>query len=134
MNKPVKPSITPCLKSVKQAIAHWRSSRQKVKPMPEELWQSAAEVARSSLVGKVAKELGLNYTALKNRVGQQQSKKSPAVVQETEFIELGVKELGIAGSCEVEIEKTNGSKLKLKFTPGMGVNIGELWVKFLEQP
>lgn len=133
MKQTTKPTVTPSLKAVKQEIQHWRNTRQKARPMPEELWQSAAEVARNSSLGRVAKELRLNYTALKNRVRRLQSNNLPAAVQETEFIELGVNELGIAGSCEVELETASGSKLKIKITPGMGINIGELWREFLQQ-
>ena len=133
MKKPVKPTNTQTLKSIKQQIEHWRSTRHKVKPMPEELWQSAAEVARNSSVGKVAKQLGLNYTALKERVARKKSKKLSEVIHETGFIELGTNQPCIEASCEVELERACGSKLRIKFTPNMGVNIAEIWRRFLQQ-
>ncbi len=134
MKQSKKPTTTPSLKTVKQEIQHWRSTRQKARPMPEELWQSAAEVAKAGSLGCVAKELGLNYTALKNRVCRQQSSNLPEAVQQSEFIQLGVEQSGIMGSCEVELETAGGSKLKIKFRPGMGINIGELWRDFLRRP
>lgn len=134
MKQGKKPTKIPSLEAVKEEIQHWRSTRKKVRPMPEELWQSAAEVAREGKLGCVAKELGLNYTALKNRVCRQQSNNLPTTVQQSEFIQLGVEQLGIMGSCEVEVERACGSKLKMKFPPGTGINIMELWREFLQRP
>lgn len=134
MRETTKPTIAQSLETIKQEVQYWRSTRQKVKPMPEELWQTAAQVARKSSVGKVAKQLGLNYTALKNRVARKKSKKLSPVIHETGFIELGTNQPpGIEASCEVELERACGSKLRIKFTPNMGINIAEIWRGFLQQ-
>ena len=134
MKETTGPTVTQSLETVKRRIQCWRTAKRGRRAMPEELWQVAAGLTRQYSVNRVAQELRLNYTALKNRVSRQQRQTLPARVQEAEFVELKAGELGIEYGCEVELEKACGSKLKIKYTSGMGINIGELWRNFLRQP
>jgi hypothetical protein len=101
--------------------------------MPERLWQAAAELTRQYSANRIAQELRLNYRALKNRVNQQQHGNLSSAVQEAEFVELRVGQAGIRWGCEVELEKACGSKLKIRYTPGMGINVEQLWREFLQR-
>lgn len=98
--------------------------------MPEELWQAAAELAGQYSANRVAKELRLNHSALMRRVKQSLS----ASGQEAEFIELkATADPGLLGSCEIEVEKACGSKLKIKCTDGMDSStMATLWHEFLQ--
>jgi len=120
------------LETVRNLIQDWRRDKQGRRSMPEELWQAAADLARQSSVNRIAKELRLNNTALMKRVNRHENSNLPAAVQEAEFIALNTVEPVFGCGCEVELEKSCGSKLKIKYTAGMGINIVQLWSEFLQ--
>lgn len=51
-----------------QRIESWRSTRQKLSPMPAELWTAAVSLAREHGVSMTSRILGLSYGSLKDRV------------------------------------------------------------------
>lgn len=56
------------IEGLRGRIEEWRQSQPKRRSMPEELWQEASTAARTLGAGRVARALGLNYEALKQRV------------------------------------------------------------------
>ena len=59
------------LETVRRRIERWRRARKARSRIPDSLWASAVEVARSYGVHRAAKALRLDYYALKKRVGQE---------------------------------------------------------------
>ncbi len=77
------------LKNVQNQFAEWRVIKKVREPIPEKLWQAVEKLLESYTKTEVVRGLGLNHTAMLNRLKQKKQKKAPKP-QTTNFIELGV--------------------------------------------
>jgi len=95
------------LKEAQERFAQWRSSQKGRRPIPEELWQLAAELAGQHGVFRTAQVLRLDYTRLKQRTravapGRKRRTPSPA------FVELMAPVTAQKCECVIEVEGPRG--------------------------
>jgi hypothetical protein len=112
------------IEGLRGRIEGWRQMRPKSWPMPEELWQEASAAAKRLGTGRVARALGLDYEALKQRVlsnGPSRSRGSarrPGQPEGAEFIELsGFPALGPSAAQDemvVEMVAADGTRLTIQ--------------------
>src|SRR3972149_6942107 len=57
------------LTQLRGRIERWRCTRAKRSPMPAELWAAATDLERGLGAYLVARELGIGYVSLKDRLG-----------------------------------------------------------------
>ena len=57
------------LAKLSEDVGRWRRTRAKLSPMPAALWSKATALAQRLGVHPVQSALGLNYEALRSRVG-----------------------------------------------------------------
>jgi hypothetical protein len=110
-----KQAITLDLEGVRERIDRWRQGRAAGKPMPAELWEAAADVAREQGVSRTARALGLDYQNLKSRaqVGKP--------VETARFVEWTPPEP--AAVCRIEIESANGTRIKMELPSVAGAQV-----------
>ncbi len=106
MDKELIPSSSENLKEVQQQFEQWRKTRKSRKPIPEHLWQAAVELARQYSINHVARLLGLNHTALKEKV-EISKQENPA------FVEIPLPDELLPVHWTVEMEKRSGAKLRM---------------------
>ncbi len=53
---------------VREGIEHWRKTRKKRAPMPEQLWVAAVELAQTHGINPISQALGVSYDSLKTRL------------------------------------------------------------------
>ena len=59
----------PNLEEIKSQLENWRKNKtNKREPIPKELWQAAAELARAHSIATVSKALRLRYATLKEHI------------------------------------------------------------------
>ena len=80
-NEPTSEDLDP----LREQIRAWRSARHRPSRMPSEIWDHGVILAREFGVCKVARAVGLDYTALRKRVAA--AKEIPGLVLPT-FVEL----------------------------------------------
>ena len=126
--KPANPtvnSVVPTrLDDARRHFEGWRHSRTNRSRVPSNLWNLAMEVARECGTYRTARELHLNYSALKNRLepgGSRAKRRDPAPVA---FVEIAPPPLARFSECTVEIEHRNGTKVRIYLkspeTPDLG--------------
>jgi hypothetical protein len=119
------------LKRVRRRIERWRWTRTKGSPMPAVLWTAAVELARGLGAHQVARELGIGYQSLKNRLGDE-------VVNGKQradaFVEIDGAALFTASGAgtrgEVELSDASGVKVVIRLGAGESVDIGALLTAF----
>ncbi len=110
MEREASQKETPALEALRGQFAAWRRERRPGQPIPEALWNSAAELARDMGVNPVVRALHLDYVRLKRRVtGEVTSKKQALPTsEEPTFVELAVDALSRGAQCVVEFEGRGG--------------------------
>jgi len=116
------------VKQLRGQIDHWRSTRVKLWPMPAELWDEAAVLARELGVRPVQRALGVNYESLRRRAEERASRGGSADAA-GEFVELsGAQLLGLPLAAGPVIELTDGSggRLSVRLAAGSTLDMAQL--------
>ena len=123
------------LSQLRWRIERWRGTRAKRSPMPPELWRAATELARELGVYRVARELGLGYGSLKDRVdaqGEHGAREAGA------FVELaGASLLSAAPATvrsEVELSDASGATMVIRLATDQAVDVAALLAAFRRRP
>jgi hypothetical protein len=118
------------LKRAKVGFAAWRETRRRAERIPDGLWDEAVRAARQHGVHRVSRELGLDYNHLKRRCGgvaRGQAARAPVPV----FVELGTQASEAELACLVELEKGNGTRMRICVREAVAVDWGKLKEAFL---
>lgn len=105
---------------LKAAVESWRKTRTKVGPMPGDLWQRAMGLAVRHGVCRIARAIGVDYSALRERVeARQVGTPEPAFLEIPAAMILpgapGADAEAEAGSeAQVEIALADGSLLRMR--------------------
>ena len=91
-------------------FAGWRKRKRGRERIPEDLWSSAVGAAERYGVYRVCREVGLEYRALQRRVKERERAVGGRHV---EFVELKDKRAEQRGGCVVELEKGNGTRMRI---------------------
>jgi hypothetical protein len=124
------------LKQLQRRIDRWRSSREKLHPMPSPLWSEAAALARELGVNPVRSALGLNYESLKKHTEDEGAEGG----RETgigKFVELsGAQVLGLpaADGPVVEVSDASGARLTVRLAAGSELDVARLVAAFRGRP
>ena len=119
------------LTELRRRIERWRWRRAKRSPMPAELWAAAIELARECGAYRVARDAGMGYQSLRDRLGDVAGNgKRPA----SAFIEIDSAALfaapPAAARTEVELSDASGVKVVIRLDAGESVDVGELLAAF----
>ena len=104
------------LGEVKRAFARWRRERPAHEPVPERLWAKAAAAARAHGTTRTARQLRLNHSALKRRLGAAADPSPAPPAPAPTFVELALSAPagGLGGhEATVEVEDPVGFRLRV---------------------
>ena len=130
VNGKVDPTVE--LDQVRFAFDRWRRQRGGKGRIPERLWDLATSAARTNGIGLVSREVGLDFTQLKERVAKGGCEPmAVAPFPGDGFIDLGLvspaAEQQPSTGCLVEIQKENGTLLRVRI--GDGAFLDWQWIK-----
>ena len=127
-------NMHPTLEEVRNKLEHWRKiKRNHREPIPKDLWQAAAEIARKHSINQVSKALHLSYADLKNRVYGPSISKHKNKQKPSSFVELECAQPFLMQETTLEMENPKGSRLKVSFfykTP-YGAYVGDLFMSLI---
>ena len=110
----------------------WRAARRRGARIPADLWRSATGLAERHGVSRTSTALGLDYYALKKRLGTGSSDANAGAIvsrpdSERPFVEVSLTSAAATVTCAIEVEKLDGdvchSKLRLELE---GVALADL--------
>ena len=117
------------LAEVRAELQAWRGRRRRGDRIPEEVWRRAARAVRQYGLNPVSRALRLDYYQLKRwagRVdGQGSASHGPVFVE----VEGTASEAGLA--CVVELEKCNGTRMRICVRDTVAVDWGKLKEAFM---
>lgn len=106
----VEPVVKPTLSDVVERFKEWRLNPARSRAIPKELWETAIELTNQHSISKVSKVLHVSSAKLIKLVKRQSTSINPS------FMELDLCRIVPQSHCSIEIDKSNGSKLKINFT------------------
>jgi hypothetical protein len=112
---PRKQLQAPMIEQVQSRFQQWRKTRQGKAPIPDELWEAAAALARQDGVNRTAAALGLDGSKLKRRMRESAATatRRTATVRPA-FVELRAPANPVANRPEYTIElEGRHSKLRI---------------------
>jgi hypothetical protein len=111
------PAANPAIEEVRQRLDSWRKTKKNHRePIPEDLWQTAADLARAHSVNSVSRALRLSYTDLKEHTyghtkSGRKKRKTPS------FVEIRPGPI-LSREATLEMENPRGSKIRISFKGG----------------
>lgn len=128
--KPFPPTSN--LQAVQKQFEQWRNQkRSRREPIPEELWESVISLSSQYGRGHLCKTLGLNSSALKSRL---ENYGSISKQQESNhFVEVRLNPADESGAIcsKIEVERPDGSRMRIHFQEGVNMPIPSLIHSFL---
>jgi hypothetical protein len=119
----------PVIEEVRQRLEDWRKIKKHRQPIPKDIWQDAAGLARKHSINTVSKTLRLSYTDLKDRVcGPSKTKQ-----KSSDFIEIGYGRPSLVPETTIEMENKKGSRLKVSLKGGTDSDLMDLARTFLQK-
>jgi hypothetical protein len=119
------------IEDLRLRLQSWRQTRRHGKRIPEDIWDSAAKLAKEHRPATIAHALGLDYNALKDRIASA----SPAVCRrETNgpaFVELISPTPTRFSECTLEIEDRRGTKMRIHLKSSESPDLGAISNAFL---
>jgi hypothetical protein len=111
------------------AFEKWRSTRKKRDRIPAHLWKEATDLSAFHSPCRIAKELKLDYNALKQRIRDHSSQESTS----RKFVQLSVESLFPAPQCVLEVRSPCGFELKIRTDGAFQHCMAELVGLFLKE-
>lgn len=106
------------IEPVQRELEAWRRNRTHRERIPETLWKSMAQLARSYSVSRVSHALRVEYPALKRRVHGASLAKAES--PRPSFVEVKMAAPVSLPECVVELEKRSGEKMTLRLAQSTG--------------
>ena len=119
------------LEAARKVLESWRGQRRVGQRIPGDIWAAAAEAARRHGVDRVSRELRLDRSHLQRRVQKVVEGEREAGPVKGMFVELGGGPTASGGRCVVELEKGNGTKLRVNVEDAATVDWCRLKEAFL---
>jgi hypothetical protein len=117
------------LAQVRAELQAWRGQRRKGDRIPEEVWRRAARAVRQYGLNPVSRALRLDYYQLKRWAGRVDGQ--GAASHGPVFVEVEGAPGEAVLACVVELEKGNGTRMRICVRDTVAVDWGKLKEAFL---
>jgi hypothetical protein len=102
------------LEHLRRRFEDFRNTQPRRSRFPEALWAAAAELAKRYGVNRTAHILRLEYGGLRKRVGDEGVKGKRKMTPPPSFLEFVAAGAKAVTNCTVEVESSQGGKLRLE--------------------
>lgn len=104
------------LKSVRERFEQWRKQRERLGPIPADLWAAAAELTKRHTYLEVSKALRVNYNDLKKRARAMQENRVQGEPSHNGFVEVDLVGMGNCAGAEFDLqwEGLCGERLRIQ--------------------
>ena len=98
------------LTDASREFERWRRSRPRGARIPQTLWRTAMDLARTHGVSKTSQTLHLDYYAVQRRLADAEPARS---TEASEFIELSLPAIPHASRCQISISDASGGAMRI---------------------
>ena len=119
---------------LKAAVQSWRETRTLVGPMPADLWQRAKSLAARHGICRIARAVGVDYSALRGRMAVREVPTPAPTFMEipAAMILTGTPDMeaGLGNETQVDIALADGSQLRMR---GRALDAAAIVAAFMER-
>ncbi len=115
------------IERVQSQFAQWRAHKRPRDRIPEGLWRAAVEAAQRHGVHAVSRAVRLEHAALSRRVADRAGGEAEAFA----FMEWADMPSAAGGGCVIEMEKSNGTRLRICVHDGAAIDWARMKEAFL---
>lgn len=115
------------IERVQAHFAQWRAHKGGRDRIPDRLWRLAVEAARRHGVHAVSRAVRLEHAALRRRLADGTGRATAGLA----FVELEHVPQTDGGGCTVELEKGNGTRMRICMRDGAAVDWARMKEAFL---
>jgi hypothetical protein len=115
------------LSPLRDQLFAWRANRTGRSPLPAEIWSGAVALAQRHGLCPVARALGLDYNALKTKVGCAGGRTAPI---QPAFLELPATR-GSGPGTTIELTAADGARMCIRLEAGQGRDAAGIVAAFL---
>jgi hypothetical protein len=133
MNRKALPPLSPECEELRERLEHWRNTREKRSRIPDDVWESAARLAREHGTNRIARALRLSHATLKNRMNGSGEHRTAKRKSGPAFVKLDVCQLGSSEAYVVELAKRSGEQMRIELKGGALQDILTLMEVFRSQ-
>jgi len=127
MGKRMRKQVPLGIERVRSQFEQWRAQKRGRERIPERLWCAAVDAARRHGVHAVSCAARLNHGALSERVDASESSVDDAAA----FVELSAEPVSSGAGCIIELEKSNGARMRICVREGAEVDWARMKEAFL---
>ena len=114
MENSLQRMVPPALVALREKVAAWRRDKEGRRRMPDELWSEAILLAKEYGVHPVARHVEINYSRLKQLLGEPPRPQSEIPAG---FVEISSDILS-GGNTQVEISRPDGCRMTVRQVDG----------------
>ena len=115
------------IERVQSQFEQWRAHKGRRDRIPERLWHAAVEAAQRHGVHAVSRAARLEHAALRRRVADRAGGRNEAFA----FMELNDVPVPAGGGCIIEMEKGNGTRMRICVHDGATIDWARMKEAFL---
>lgn len=131
MGRRKQPPLPAPVETLRGRLEAWRKRKKSVRePIPDAIWRSAAALAQTHGVNRIAVALRLNYDALKVRAEAVGGKTPRNEASPPVFVELDVDRSVEATGCVIELEDRSGRKMMIRLKSSSDIDLAALTSSF----
>ena len=128
-SKPLSPDVA----AARQRVERWRATKRRGHAMPEELWTEAVSLADDLGAYRIARDLGVSYETLRNRMERKAAAGAVLATGPAGFVEVQGAELleaGVPFGAVVELLDSDGAQLTMRLADSGGFDVLSLAAAF----
>jgi len=122
------------MERVRVKFEEWRRTRKRGSRIPEDLWREASKLAGAYTLTQICQSLKVEFNHLKRRI---EGHRTPAVSRTCaapRFIEMGPSPTMTELECTIEVQRCDGSRMRMSVRGAMGDHLIEMAKAFWSQP
>lgn len=122
------------LERVRVKFEEWRRTRIRGSRIPEDLWGEAIKLAGVYPLAQICQSLKVEFNHLKRRVENHRAPVVSCTSAGPRFIEMGPSRTMTELECTIEVQRCDGSRMRMSLRGAMEEHLIEMAKAFWSQP
>ena len=116
----------PDLEEVRRRFEDWRKRRKRGSRIPQDLWLEAVKLAEVYSLSQICQSLRVEFNHLKRRIESHKALSISSTSPAARFIEMGVSRIASESECTIEVQRSDGARIRMSIRGALDPNLFEM--------